>query len=50
MYVYLCAGTSNPTHTNTNVKTYRESLSPPTSDSIECSYSSPRVKAETSVE
>ncbi len=53
MYVYLCADTSSPTHTNTSVKMHRESLSsssPPTSESIECSYLTPKQNDKTSVE
>ncbi|CAF0748466.1 unnamed protein product [Rotaria sordida] len=47
MYIYLCAGTSDPTHTSTSVKMYRESLS--SSESIECSYLAPTINNEASL-
>jgi hypothetical protein len=52
MYVYLCADTPSPTHTSTSVKMYRESSSSslPSSESIECSYLTPKANDETSVE
>ncbi len=50
MYVYLCAGTASPTHTSTSVKMYRKSSSSSSSESIECSYLTPTVNDESSVE
>lgn len=50
MYVYLCTGTSNSTHKSTSVKMFRESSSSSSSESIECSYLTPTVNDESSVE